>query len=158
MPWVPKCTEVACNHCGCNRWSLSSQICARFCFGVIYKKALFLYYHIATDNCDGSTANIFVYRFIAHHNFEDNMEGDTGTAKKTEPASPLVKNSTEDTCIDDSRSSGDGTCGTTDVARARWTLLRQVLLALKANTIPPCLMFDILYWIYVLQMCQMLHI
>ncbi|TMS04404.1 Calmodulin-lysine N-methyltransferase [Larimichthys crocea] len=54
----------------------------------------------------------------------------TGTAgRNTEPASPVRKNINEDnTCVDNSHSSSrDGTCGTTDVARARWTLLRQVL-------------------------------
>ncbi|XP_026212772.1 calmodulin-lysine N-methyltransferase [Anabas testudineus] len=55
------------------------------------------------------------------------MERDTVTAEKTEPASPLGKNINEDTCLDNSHSSGVGTCGTTDVARARWSLLRQVL-------------------------------
>lgn len=65
------------------------------------------------------------------------METDSGanvTAEKTEPASPLRKNINEDTCVDNSHTSRDGTCGTTDVARARWTLLRQVLLASKGGT------------------------
>ncbi|TKS85934.1 hypothetical protein D9C73_019408 [Collichthys lucidus] len=70
--------------------------------------------------------------------FEEKMEREsssyTGTAgRNTEPASPVRKNINEDnTCVDNSHSSSrDGTCGTTDVARARWTLLRQVLLSLK---------------------------
>uniref|UniRef100_UPI0037E717BC calmodulin-lysine N-methyltransferase n=1 Tax=Semicossyphus pulcher TaxID=241346 RepID=UPI0037E717BC len=55
------------------------------------------------------------------------MERDrTATAEKTEPASPLRKNINEDTCAN-SHTSPAGTCGSTDVARARWTLLRQVL-------------------------------
>lgn len=65
------------------------------------------------------------------------METDSGanvTAEKTEPASPLRKNINEDTCVDNSHTSRDGTCGATDVARARWTLLRQVLLASKGST------------------------
>ncbi|XP_069549104.1 calmodulin-lysine N-methyltransferase [Brachyistius frenatus] len=51
----------------------------------------------------------------------------TGTAEKPEPASPLRGNINEDTCVANSHSSRDGTGGTTDVARARWILLRQVL-------------------------------
>lgn len=64
------------------------------------------------------------------------MERDsTGTAEKTEPGSPLRKNMREDTCVANSHSSRDETLGdTTDVARARWTLLRQVLLASQENT------------------------
>lgn len=98
-----------------------------FCVGVVFRRAfIFLYYHVTADYCDGSTASTFVYRLIYDHNFEDNMERDTVTAEKTEPASPLGKNINEDTCLDNSHSSGVGTCGTTDVARARWSLLRQV--------------------------------
>uniref|UniRef100_A0A4W6DR83 Si:ch73-54n14.2 n=1 Tax=Lates calcarifer TaxID=8187 RepID=A0A4W6DR83_LATCA len=56
------------------------------------------------------------------------MEKDsTGAAAETEPASPSRKNINEDTCAADSHTSRAGTCGATDVARARWTLLRQVL-------------------------------
>ena len=96
------------------------------------EKAVFLYVHIATDNCDSSTASKFVYRFISARNFEGKMERDsTGTADKTEPASPVRKNINEDTCAANSQTTQDGTCATTDVARARWTLLRQVLLASK---------------------------
>nr|XP_020457178.1 calmodulin-lysine N-methyltransferase [Monopterus albus]XP_020457183.1 calmodulin-lysine N-methyltransferase [Monopterus albus]XP_020457190.1 calmodulin-lysine N-methyltransferase [Monopterus albus] len=50
------------------------------------------------------------------------------TAEKTKPASPLGKNINEDTCTDNSHTSGIETCAAADVARARWTLLRQVLL------------------------------
>lgn len=70
---------------------------------------------------------------MCDHNFEDKMERDTGTAKKTtEPVSPLSKSINEDTCVDDTRSSGVGNF-TSDVARARWTLLRQVELALSKH-------------------------
>lgn len=65
------------------------------------------------------------------------METDSGaniTAEKTEPALPLRKNMNEDTRVDNSPSSRDGTCGTTDVAKARWSLLRQVFLASKGST------------------------
>ncbi|XP_039994580.1 calmodulin-lysine N-methyltransferase isoform X2 [Xiphias gladius] len=56
------------------------------------------------------------------------MERDrTGAADMTEPASPLRKNINEDTCAADNHTSRSETCGATDVARARWTLLRQVL-------------------------------
>ncbi|XP_039893069.1 calmodulin-lysine N-methyltransferase [Simochromis diagramma] len=51
----------------------------------------------------------------------------SGAAERTEPASPLGKNIHEDTRATDSRASRSGTCRNTDVARARWTLLRQVL-------------------------------
>ncbi|XP_049456175.1 calmodulin-lysine N-methyltransferase isoform X2 [Epinephelus fuscoguttatus] len=51
----------------------------------------------------------------------------TGGGDKTEPASPLRKTSHQDTCAANSHSSREDTCATTDVARARWTLLRQVL-------------------------------
>ncbi|KAG8000244.1 Calmodulin-lysine N-methyltransferase, partial [Nibea albiflora] len=50
--------------------------------------------------------------------------------RNTEPASPLREHINEDnTCVANSHGSSqdDDTCGTTDVARARWTLLRQVL-------------------------------
>uniref|UniRef100_A0A3Q4H5A3 Calmodulin-lysine N-methyltransferase n=1 Tax=Neolamprologus brichardi TaxID=32507 RepID=A0A3Q4H5A3_NEOBR len=50
----------------------------------------------------------------------------SGAAERTEPASPLGKNIHEDTLAADSRASLSGTCTNTDVARARWTLLRQV--------------------------------
>lgn len=50
----------------------------------------------------------------------------SGAAERTEPASPLGKNIHEDTRAADSRASRSGTCTNTDVARARWTLLRQV--------------------------------
>ncbi|KAM8739443.1 calmodulin-lysine N-methyltransferase [Acanthopagrus schlegelii] len=64
------------------------------------------------------------------------MERDsTGTAEKTEPGSPLRKNIREDTCVANSHSSRDETLGdTTDVARARWTLLRQVLRRKQVDT------------------------
>ncbi|XP_056251220.1 calmodulin-lysine N-methyltransferase isoform X2 [Seriola aureovittata] len=56
------------------------------------------------------------------------MERDsTGAEEKTEPASPLRKDINDDTCAADSHTSQTETCGPTDVARARWTLLRQVL-------------------------------
>lgn len=64
------------------------------------------------------------------------MERGTGNTGKTEPASSLGTNVNEDTCVVDSCSPGDGDCGTTDVARARWSLLRQVESALKASTLP----------------------
>ncbi|XP_031735174.1 calmodulin-lysine N-methyltransferase-like isoform X2 [Anarrhichthys ocellatus] len=63
------------------------------------------------------------------------MERDsTGTAEKTEPASPLRKNMNQDTCAANSHSSLVETCGATDVAKARWTLLRQVLRQKQADT------------------------
>ncbi|XP_034537761.1 calmodulin-lysine N-methyltransferase [Notolabrus celidotus] len=56
------------------------------------------------------------------------MERDCNdTAEKIESNSPLTENINEDTCRDDSHTSRTGTCGTPDVAKARWTLLRQVL-------------------------------
>ncbi|XP_008296294.1 calmodulin-lysine N-methyltransferase [Stegastes partitus] len=56
------------------------------------------------------------------------MEKDsTGSAEKTEPGSVLRENIHEDNCTADSFGSQADNCGTTDVARARWTLLRQVL-------------------------------
>ncbi|KAG7511582.1 hypothetical protein JOB18_003914 [Solea senegalensis] len=57
------------------------------------------------------------------------MERDsTGAAENTQPASPLRKNLNEDRCAADSHTCRDGTCAAaTDVARARWILLRQVL-------------------------------
>ncbi|XP_056291635.1 calmodulin-lysine N-methyltransferase [Pseudoliparis swirei] len=56
------------------------------------------------------------------------MERDSnGTAETTKPASPLRKNINQDTCAANSHSDLVETCGTSDVARARWTLLRQVL-------------------------------
>lgn len=73
-----------------------------------------------------------IYSCIFHQDLEDKMETDSGaniTAEKTEPALPLRKNMNEDTRVDNSPSSRDGTCGTTDVAKARWSLLRQVFLA-----------------------------
>lgn len=69
------------------------------------------------------------------------METDTGanvTAEKAEPALPLRKNMNEDTRVDNSPSSRDGTCGTTDVAKARWSLLRQVYLTSKGKH-KPCI-------------------
>lgn len=91
------------------------------------EETLFLYSHIATDNCDSSTSRTFVYRFILAPNFEDKMEREsTDNAEKTQPASSLLGNMNEDTCVANSPSSPVGTCGNTDVARARWTLLRQV--------------------------------
>lgn len=75
----------------------------------------------------------FVQIYYAH-NFEDKMEKDsTGAAERTEPVLPLRNNINEDTCVANSHAHRDGTCGTTDVARARWTLLRQVLLPCKGN-------------------------
>ncbi|XP_047459772.1 calmodulin-lysine N-methyltransferase [Mugil cephalus] len=50
----------------------------------------------------------------------------TDNAGMTQPASSLRGNLNEDTCVANSHSSPVGTCNT-DVARARWTLLRQVL-------------------------------
>ena len=56
------------------------------------------------------------------------MERDAaGAAERTEPASPLRENLNEDTCAADHHTPRAGTCGATDVARARWTLLRQVM-------------------------------
>ncbi|XP_030603337.1 calmodulin-lysine N-methyltransferase isoform X1 [Archocentrus centrarchus] len=56
------------------------------------------------------------------------MERDAaGDAERTEPVSPLRKNTNEGTRAADSHTSRVGTCTNTDVARARWTLLRQVL-------------------------------
>ncbi|KAM7385361.1 hypothetical protein PAMP_001448 [Pampus punctatissimus] len=51
----------------------------------------------------------------------------TSTAEKSDPASTVRRHINEDTCAANSHSSRVGTCGTPDVARARWTLLRQVL-------------------------------
>ncbi|XP_034407627.1 calmodulin-lysine N-methyltransferase isoform X2 [Cyclopterus lumpus] len=62
------------------------------------------------------------------------MERDSnGTAETTEPASPLRKNINQDTCAANSHSALVETCGTPDVARARWTLLRQVLRQKQAD-------------------------
>lgn len=56
------------------------------------------------------------------------MERDsTGTAEKSDPASPVRRNINEDTCAANPHSSRADTCGATYVARARWTLLKQVL-------------------------------
>nr|XP_020505894.1 calmodulin-lysine N-methyltransferase [Labrus bergylta]XP_020505895.1 calmodulin-lysine N-methyltransferase [Labrus bergylta] len=56
------------------------------------------------------------------------MERDySATPEETEPALPSRDKTTEDTCADNSHTSRTGTCGATDVAKARWTLLRQVL-------------------------------
>ncbi|XP_074532494.1 calmodulin-lysine N-methyltransferase [Halichoeres trimaculatus] len=56
------------------------------------------------------------------------MERDcTAAAEKSESDSPMRENINEDTCRANSQISRGGTCGTTDVAKARWTLLRQVL-------------------------------
>ncbi|XP_029377039.1 calmodulin-lysine N-methyltransferase [Echeneis naucrates] len=57
------------------------------------------------------------------------MEGDyTGAAGKPGSVSPLRRDDlNEDTCAADPHTSRPETCGSTDVARARWTLLRQVL-------------------------------
>ncbi|TNN64299.1 Calmodulin-lysine N-methyltransferase [Liparis tanakae] len=73
-------------------------------------------------------------RFIPAHIFEDKMERDSnGTAETTKPASPLRKNINQDTCAANSHSDLVETCGTPDVARARWTLLRQVLRQKQAD-------------------------
>lgn len=79
------------------------------------------------------------------------MERDsTGTAEKTEPASPLGKNMNQDTCAANSNCALDETCGTTDVAKARWTLLRQVL----SKGIPNLLCFQAVWaCVRVFQMC-----
>lgn len=64
------------------------------------------------------------------------MERDsTGTTKNNDPASP-VRIINEDTCADKSHSSRVETCGNTHVARARWTLLRQVMCALRSRHKP----------------------
>ncbi|KAM6998120.1 calmodulin-lysine N-methyltransferase isoform 1-T2 [Tautogolabrus adspersus] len=56
------------------------------------------------------------------------MERDySATPEDTEPALPSRDKINEDTCADNSHTSRAGTCGATDVAKARWTLLRQVL-------------------------------
>lgn len=56
------------------------------------------------------------------------MERDCiAAAEKNESNPPARENINEDTCRANARISRDGTCGTTDVAKARWTLLRQVL-------------------------------
>ncbi|KAM3606219.1 uncharacterized protein V6R79_012975 [Siganus canaliculatus] len=55
------------------------------------------------------------------------MEDSTGAADKTEPASTMSNKNNDNTCAANSHISRDGTCSTADVARARWTLLRQVL-------------------------------
>ncbi|XP_037553364.1 calmodulin-lysine N-methyltransferase [Nematolebias whitei] len=56
------------------------------------------------------------------------MERDsTGSAEKTEPVSSCTANKNEDPCAAKTRTSRGGTCVATRVARARWTLLRQVL-------------------------------
>ncbi|KAF3708047.1 Calmodulin-lysine N-methyltransferase [Channa argus] len=55
------------------------------------------------------------------------MERDNSTGEKTQPASSTGPNINEDICTDNSRTALVETCRTVDVARARWTLLRQVL-------------------------------
>ncbi|KAM9726693.1 calmodulin-lysine N-methyltransferase [Menidia menidia] len=59
----------------------------------------------------------------------------TGSAEKTHPASPLIGNIDDDTCAPHSRNLQGGTDGATDVARARWTLLRQVLRQKQADSV-----------------------
>lgn len=57
------------------------------------------------------------------------MERDSpaaGAAEKTEPASSSRKNATEEAGEINSHMSRDATCATAEVAKARWTLLRQV--------------------------------
>ncbi|XP_054874466.1 calmodulin-lysine N-methyltransferase isoform X2 [Amphiprion ocellaris] len=56
------------------------------------------------------------------------MEKDSaGSSEKTKPGSVFMDTINEDNCTADSLSSRADNCATTDVARARWTLLRQVL-------------------------------
>ncbi|XP_037829558.1 calmodulin-lysine N-methyltransferase [Kryptolebias marmoratus] len=56
------------------------------------------------------------------------MERDsTGSAEKSEPVPSCRDNNNEDTCAAKTRTPRGETCGATHVARARWTLLRQVL-------------------------------
>ncbi|CAG6016612.1 unnamed protein product [Menidia menidia] len=59
----------------------------------------------------------------------------TGSADKTHPASPLIGNIDDDACAPHSRNLQGGTDGATDVARARWTLLRQVLRQKQADSV-----------------------
>uniref|UniRef100_A0A3B5B666 Uncharacterized protein n=1 Tax=Stegastes partitus TaxID=144197 RepID=A0A3B5B666_9TELE len=70
------------------------------------------------------------------------MEKDsTGSAEKTEPGSVLRENIHEDNCTADSFGSQADNCGTTDVARARWTLLRQVSRGIL-NVMSSCLLLS----------------
>lgn len=59
----------------------------------------------------------------------DTME--TGvSSEKTESVSPVMKHVNEDTCSKNTtRTPPEDRCGTADVAKARWTLLRQVTFA-----------------------------
>ncbi|XP_013886019.1 calmodulin-lysine N-methyltransferase [Austrofundulus limnaeus] len=59
--------------------------------------------------------------------------GSTGSAEKTEPVSSCGDNNNEDPCAAKTLTSRGGTCGATHVARARWTLLRQVLRQKQAD-------------------------
>lgn len=76
------------------------------------------------------------------------MEMDSGvsvSAEKTEPASPLSNQVNEDTCSSKSQTCPDGSCGTADVAKARWTLLRQVMLASR-ECYNDLICFGAVYW------------
>nr|XP_019953646.1 PREDICTED: calmodulin-lysine N-methyltransferase-like isoform X1 [Paralichthys olivaceus]XP_019953654.1 PREDICTED: calmodulin-lysine N-methyltransferase-like isoform X1 [Paralichthys olivaceus] len=63
------------------------------------------------------------------------MERDcTGAAEEKEPASTRRTEVNGDRCSADSRSSSTESCGVADVAKARWTLLRQVLRQSQADS------------------------
>lgn len=57
----------------------------------------------------------------------DTMETNVST-EKTGSVSPLIKHVNDDTCLENTTPTPpEDRCGTADVAKARWTLLRQVL-------------------------------
>lgn len=80
-------------------------------------------------------AHLFICLFRPY--FRREMERDINvTAEKTEQSSSLRKNINEDTCVVNCRTSSERSCGTADiVAKARWTLLRQVSLPSKGGII-----------------------
>lgn len=67
----------------------------------------------------------------------DTMETDVST-ERTESVSSLIKNANEDSCCKSkSRTPAEEHCGAADVAKARWTLLRQVTVAWNQQTKKP---------------------
>lgn len=99
-----------------------SDVCALFYVDLAHKQIIFVVYFLVFPR-------VFIKTLTFKTFLLDTMETNVST-EKTESVSPLIKHVNDDTCLENTTPTPpEDRCGTADVAKARWTLLRQVTFA-----------------------------